>query len=656
MYQINEDNSIYVTRGDIVVLSVEANKHGVPHTFQAGEVLRINVYGKKAATNVVLQKDFPVTKAAQTVDLFLSEEDTKFGAVISKPRDYWYEVVLNPFDNPQTIIGYDEDGPKIFRLFPEGADLPEYVPDPEVFKTIDTELDMTSEHPVQNQVIARAFANLQAGYQATHDAVANLHVTPQMFGAIGDGVADDTEALQMACAGDGAVLNLPEGTYHLGGQVVIDKNISIASVSSVIVGCGIRVDGVSVSVSGLRFQDITANAIEVVNGGSVVIDNCTFENIGVRDDLHPSYEGCGVYASGEFDVRVYDSVFTGCHGHGAVFCNDGGMLEIRNSRFSANDYRAVEIVGKNETKGVIAGNYIEDCGKNNTTGSGVGCNGIYATNGKGVTVESNTILNSRENAIEGAFLKVVGNYISGTGVEIETKPTPSIEGIFVYPSAPAYLADNYIVNAKGYGIKVYKDTAITEPVYIKGNVIRACGNGAIDINSPVSVGNVSVVDNIVDGAVNLNNADSTCAYVGDISKLSGRPDISRNQALLDYHHYFDNVSPLTYSNCSPTIKTSNGVSYVEVAYQEYAKLIYALPALKNVKHLLDFTVCGKGSFAVNLTKNNTYYASVLSVNNSEFVEKHYIVPVRGELQDKFKISIEFSATSCIKTMDVCLYR
>lgn len=229
MFQVNEDLSIYVTRGDRVTISVSTDRNGKLYTFQVGDVLRIKIFGKKDAKNVVLYKDFPVTAVTSSVDITLDEQDTKIGEVISKPKDYWYEVELNPYDDPQTIIGYDEDGPKVFRLFPEGDDVPEYVPEPEVIKVIDDELDMTSERPVQNQAIARAFANLQAGYQATHNAVAKLHVTPQMFGAVGDGVADDTEAIQMAI---NAAISTKQkvlllGKYYITAQLKADGDFHL---------------------------------------------------------------------------------------------------------------------------------------------------------------------------------------------------------------------------------------------------------------------------------------------------------------------------------------------------------------------------------------------------------------------------------------------
>lgn len=120
MFKINDDMSIYATRGDIVFFNLAADDADSSYEFQPGDVVRFRVYGKKDAESVLLQKDFPVFEATYTLPIFLGEEDTKLGDVISKPTDYWYEVELNPDTYPQTIIGYDEDGAKIFRLFPEG--------------------------------------------------------------------------------------------------------------------------------------------------------------------------------------------------------------------------------------------------------------------------------------------------------------------------------------------------------------------------------------------------------------------------------------------------------------------------------------------------------------------------------------------------------
>ena len=214
MFRINEDGSIYVTRGDIVAFTVTAKDNGKNHKFQPGDVLRIKVFGKKDAETVVLQKDFPVLSVTEKVEIYLTEDETRIGEVISKPKDYWYEVELNPYDNPQTIIGYDEDGAKVFRLFPEGDEVPAYIPVPEEIPVVDAELDLTSTRPVQNQAVARAFRNLEDGYERTHAAVAERFVTPKMYGAIGDGEADDTDALQQALTENRDVY-IPEGVYMI---------------------------------------------------------------------------------------------------------------------------------------------------------------------------------------------------------------------------------------------------------------------------------------------------------------------------------------------------------------------------------------------------------------------------------------------------------
>ena len=122
MFVVNEDKSIYVTRGDVVFFGVTADDNTGAYTFKPGDVVRIKIFGKKDVTNVLLQKDFPVEISADKVGVYLSGAETKLGDAISKPTEFWYEIELNPDTEPQTIIGYDEDGAKVFKLFPEGGD------------------------------------------------------------------------------------------------------------------------------------------------------------------------------------------------------------------------------------------------------------------------------------------------------------------------------------------------------------------------------------------------------------------------------------------------------------------------------------------------------------------------------------------------------
>lgn len=106
----------------MATISVSAVIGEEDYEFKAGDVVRLNVHGKKDCDNVVLKKDVVVAAPTMAVDIALEKEDTKIGEVISKPVEYWYEVELNPDTKPQTIIGYDdESGAKVFKLYPEGG-------------------------------------------------------------------------------------------------------------------------------------------------------------------------------------------------------------------------------------------------------------------------------------------------------------------------------------------------------------------------------------------------------------------------------------------------------------------------------------------------------------------------------------------------------
>ncbi len=124
MFIINKnDKSIYITRGDWALISLTAVLDDVPYVFQVNDVVRFKVFVKKGCDCVVLQTDVIVDESCEEVYIELTREETKIGEIIHKPKDYWYEIELNPDTNPRTLVGYDEDGAKIFRLMPEGKDI-----------------------------------------------------------------------------------------------------------------------------------------------------------------------------------------------------------------------------------------------------------------------------------------------------------------------------------------------------------------------------------------------------------------------------------------------------------------------------------------------------------------------------------------------------
>jgi hypothetical protein len=125
MYKI-EGTTIKLTRGDIASIGITAkNEDGTDYIFQIDDIVRFKVFEKKGCDCVKIQKDVEVSEETTIVKVFLDKDDTKIDEFINKPKEYWYEVELNPEIAPQTIIGYDDTGAKLFMLYPEGSDMNE---------------------------------------------------------------------------------------------------------------------------------------------------------------------------------------------------------------------------------------------------------------------------------------------------------------------------------------------------------------------------------------------------------------------------------------------------------------------------------------------------------------------------------------------------
>lgn len=122
MFKI-EGTTIHLTRGDVALIEVKAkNGDGTDYKFQKDDVVRLNVFKNMDCGCVVLTKEAKAEEETTSLDISLTSEDTTIEDLINQPKIYWYEIILNPDTNEQTIVGYDIDGPKEFVLYPEAKE------------------------------------------------------------------------------------------------------------------------------------------------------------------------------------------------------------------------------------------------------------------------------------------------------------------------------------------------------------------------------------------------------------------------------------------------------------------------------------------------------------------------------------------------------
>ena len=122
MFIIDEDGTtLKVTRGQSDSITFGAlTPEGEPYTFVAGDVVRLNVAKEGKENMVVMSVDTIVEEDTEEVTISITSFDSKIGTVINKPTDYWYDIELNPDSSiAQMLLGYDDEGPKIFKLYPE---------------------------------------------------------------------------------------------------------------------------------------------------------------------------------------------------------------------------------------------------------------------------------------------------------------------------------------------------------------------------------------------------------------------------------------------------------------------------------------------------------------------------------------------------------
>lgn len=517
MYTVDNDMTISITRGDTAVFPITAEtENGEAYNFQPGDVIRFKVFEKKACENVVLQKDFLVERKTDIFDIVLTKQNTKIRDTISKPVTYWYEVELNPDTNPQTIIGYDSDGPKIFNLLPEGKDEEEIPP---------------SENENLN-----VFQQVLASYEKTMEAVEGIYVTPQMFGAVADGFTDDTEAVQKAVDMSLSVY-FPEGTYLINGRHetfsdVADGGVRLRSGQRIVMAkdCTIKLLVCETPFYN-AFNIVGCNDVEI-SGGKIIGEKQEHDS-STHSDFSSRTQGYGIEIQNSRNIRIRNIDISQMWG-------DAIMLSMPNNALEYAEEYNKDIIIENcklhdcERQGisVVIGRFVKitNCEIYNISG--------HAPE-SGIDIEPEGVNVNHDISIDNCHIhnNGAGNTTDGAGHIFDYNPS-----IFTSNSYNIRIT-NCIVDGRIQNVARSEDAFIYEGIDIhidKCRIFQIYAQGAGDIfvsNSKIQ----SFVNGVTDKDEAFNrNIFNNCEFTGITTTDSNKTVVSWMLQILGGYNEFNN--------------------------------------------------------------------------------------------------------------------
>lgn len=323
--------------------------------------------------------------------------------------------------------------------------------------------------------------------------VVDNFVTPEMFGAIGDGEADDTRAIQICT----------NFTNIYFSRTYFTSNIIFSFSNAYLYGNGTLKNGV-ITIKNCNLKDI--NFLESfrtsINLPSNAPNNkCIFDNISINTTNGNNYMagGYGVnISSPNFRAIFKNCYFTKTFGIGAIYVQADGYLDVDNCTFYDLGSRGVHIRANN-VSGFLRNSKLTYLGTSyvETGRESVAC-GIYGHSTGDFKVLNNEIEHSVANCIEGAFTEVAHNYLAHTFEDADhPNPTGSYQGIWLSDiKLPSKIHHN-VFNDISHGISLGAGSDYTYEVDVHDNIAMNLKEGYYTIfvgNSPAKH-NIFIHDN-----------------------------------------------------------------------------------------------------------------------------------------------------------------
>jgi lysophospholipase L1-like esterase len=312
-----------------------------------------------------------------------------------------------------------------------------------------------------------------------------VSASPRDFGAVGDGVADDTAALQ-ACLDASRVVDFggPQNTYLITGTLRVRQPAPQvltgggAGVKAGAAGTMMRLVGAGHSVSGLVFDgaDQAGGAGLSIESPGARVQRCSFVNVA----------GSGVaVAAGAHRSRVVRCLFDRC-GHGAAVASIDILAADHCAVLDNQVLRAGSgIASSGSTFLACRGNTLT-CASPAPTGS----RGISVVNGRAGRIQGNTVIGFADSCIDCrgcGDLSVTGNNTTG-----------GTDGVYVGDTASncIVLSGNVLRNPR-HGVRVASDQALVAGVVIRGNTVSGPAEAGIVVHESgtAQVHSVTIADN-----------------------------------------------------------------------------------------------------------------------------------------------------------------
>jgi hypothetical protein len=342
-------------------------------------------------------------------------------------------------------------------------------------------------------------------------------VSVKDFGATGDGVTDDTAAINAAFAVGGKIY-FPSGTYLCSTITLASSDTHIfGSKKSVIkLKNSVNVDLLDLSnfdnitISDLTFdgnkanQTVDVNAVCIRGNGcsNVILQNCTVKNSALTGANIINSDG----------IKIVNNLFTDCGTKNSV--NSGDAMYLA---FNTNDYVSGNTVvnparigiiikgsaGPTATNGTVIGNYVINSGEN----------GIGTEDGNArILIVNNVVVDSGDNAFAstkaGIAVGEVGEKVTVSGNIIHNSGSYGIE--VTHGADETIVSNNSITSSGAMGIfaTAVDGSGGLDNLVITGNNITTTVTDGIFISAALTNPliaanlntNISILSNVVRGA------------------------------------------------------------------------------------------------------------------------------------------------------------